>query len=303
MNSVRNGLLVAVWAMAAVGALGQSPTHVGNATQASLTDVSQAQTKPLPEIATLLRDAQAHQKQMETMRRNYIYKVVEVEDDVDGDGKVKESTTEEREVFYIGRSQISRLLKKNGKELTEKEQEKEKERVEKAIESSKKRQAKRDKDEEEGKKSENEITVETFLRVCKFTNPRRETFKGRDTILFDFAGDQNAKAKGMAENALKKLSGTLWIDEAGREVARMEVRFEEAFKIGGGLVASIQKGSKFTFEQALINDEVWLPTYMEGQIAARVLLLKGIRQHSTSWFSDYRKFRASTTISLADENQ
>ena len=107
----------------------------------------------------------------------------------------------------------------------------------------------------------------------------------------------------MAENALKKLSGTVWIDEDGREVVRMEARFDEAFKVGGGLFASVQKGSSFIFEQALVNNDVWLPTFADVNVAARLLLFKGIREHSAIQFSDYRKFRVDSKMSLAEEEK
>ena len=65
-------------------------------------------------------------------------------------------------------------------------------------------------------------------------NPRRETFRGRPTIVFDFQGRKDAKTHGIAEDASKKLQGTLWIDEADKEVAHMEVRFDDNFHVAGG---------------------------------------------------------------------
>jgi hypothetical protein len=90
---------------------------------------------------------------------------------------------------------------------------------------------------------------------------RRESYRGRPTIVFRFCGPQGlAKTHGMAEDASKKLQGTMWIDEADRQVAHLEVSFNDNFHIGGGLVASVQKGSSFRFDQALVNGEIWLPT-------------------------------------------
>src|SRR4051812_8577879 len=180
-----------------------------------------------------------------------MFREVEQEDELDGNGQVKHSKTEEREVFFVGRSSVSRLLKKDGVALTPSEQKKEQERVDKAIEEHKKREAKRVKNEEEGKHSDNEITLETFLRIAKFESPRRVSFKGRNALVFSFSGDPDAKTHGLAESAVKKVAGTVWVDEADREIIRMEVRLNEAFKVGGGLLATIQKGTTFTFEQAL----------------------------------------------------
>src|SRR6202012_890790 len=83
---------------------------------------------------------------------------------------------------------------------------------------------------------------------------------GRDTIAFDFAGDQHAKTHGRDEDALKKVSGTVWIDEADREVSRMSATLDENYHVGFGLLASVAKGSNVVFDQALIRNEAWLPT-------------------------------------------
>ena len=44
-----------------------------------------------------------------------------------------------------------------------------------------------------------------------------------------------------------------------------------------------------------MKDEVWLPTYAEIHITGRLLLLKGVKQHQTVRFGDYRKFAVDTS--------
>ena len=55
------------------------------------------------------------------------------------------------------------------------------------------------------------------------------------------------------EDASKKLQGTIWIDEADRQVAHMEVSFNDNFRVAGGIFATIQKGSNFHFDQAPVG--------------------------------------------------
>ena len=76
-------------------------------------------------------------------------------------------------------------------------------------------------------------------------NARRVNFRGRPAIVFDFVGRKDAKTHGLAEDASKKLQGTIWIDEADRQVAHLEVSFIDNFHVAGGLFANIQKGSNF----------------------------------------------------------
>jgi hypothetical protein len=98
----------------------------------------------------------------------------------------------------------------------------------------------------------------------------------------------------MSEDVSKKLQGTVWIDEADRQVAHLEVSFNDNFHVGGGLVASVQKGSSFRFDQELVNGEVWLPTEGGGTIQARFLLVKGIHQRFIERDYDYKRFRVET---------
>jgi hypothetical protein len=128
------------------------------------------------------------------------------------------------------------------------------------------------------------------LEIMDVRNPRREINRGRRAIVFDFVGRKDAKTHGLAEDASKKLQGTLWIDEADRQVAHLEVSFDDNFRVAGGLFASIEKGSNFRFDQALVNGELWLPTGAEANLQARLLMVKGIRQHFIERDYDFKRF-------------
>ena len=141
-----------------------------------------------------------------------------------------------------------------------------------------------------------QVSITQMLGLMEVRNPRREVYRGRPAIAFDFVGRKDAKTHGMIEDASKKLEGTLWIDEADRQVAHMDVRFVDNFRVAGGLVATIQKGSSFHFDQSPVNGEIWLPTGAEASVDARVLLVKGVRQHFTERDSDFRRFHVEAQM-------
>jgi hypothetical protein len=95
----------------------------------------------------------------------------------------------------------------------------------------------------------------------------------------------------LVEDVSRKLQGTIWVDEVDLEVAHLDVAFNDNFHVGGGLVANIEKGSNLHFDQAPVNGEIWMPTGGEGTIQARILLVKGIREHGTERDYDYKRFR------------
>ena len=79
-----------------------------------------------------------------------------------------------------------------------------------------------------------------ILELGTFSNARRVQVAGRDAIAADYAGDPKAKTRNKAEEVIRDLVGTVWVDEKDQELVRTEGRFVRSFKIGGGLVANIK---------------------------------------------------------------
>ena len=91
----------------------------------------------------------------------------------------------------------------------------------------------------------------------------------------------------------------IWVDEKQHEVVRLEAYFVKDFRFAGGLLANLQKGTSFIFEQTFLNNEVWLPTYEEAHIGVRVLLLKGFKVNEVTRYSDYQRFHIETLSNIA----
>ncbi len=259
----------------------------------------QSQVK-LPDLKTLFEEIDANQKQIDKIRENYAGTQVEEETEYDKSGKVSKKETNEYTFFYLNGDEITTLAKKDGKPLSDAEQKKENEKTQKRIQKAqteeKKKEEKEEKTKEEGKqaKEKDEPGIEAFLRVCQFVNPRRERFRGQDVLVFDFEPNPEYKPKNLEERVVKELAGVIWIDEKAKDVVRLEAYFVGDVHIGGGILANLQKGTSFTFEQAYVNNEVWLPTYVEVHVGLRLLLVKGFRVNVTTRYSDYKRFNVET---------
>ena len=66
------------------------------------------------------------------------------------------------------------------------------------------------------------------------------------------------------------------------------------------MLANLQKGTSFVFEQAFVNNEVWLPTYMEAHVGVRFLMVKGIKASIVTRYWDYKKFNVETIIKFPE---
>jgi hypothetical protein len=253
--------------------------------------------KPLPDIAELMHEVEAHQKASEAVQKDYLYHEVAVAQENDGHGGVKKTETNEYDVFWLNGVEVQKLVRKDGKELTADEQKKESERIDKEVAKARERRSKADaKGQETDSQGHEEVTVSRFLELGKFTNPRRVKVNGRDTIAVDYEGDPKAKTRNRFEDVIRDLAGTIWVDEEDRTISRIEGRFLRPFKVGGGLVVNIKQDTSFAMEQRKINDEVWLPSRVDGKGAARALLFISFNGSIQVVDSDYRKFKATSTI-------
>jgi hypothetical protein len=251
------------------------------------TQDKQAPAPPLPDIRELMKEVQAHQKLVEKERENDTYTSLITTQDLDANGKVTKTESEEDENFFVNSHLIARTVKKDGKPLGEHDEQKETERVTKLVEKAQ--------NTPPGQPIEGQtVSISRLLEIMDVRNPRRENYRGRSTIVFDFIGRKDAKTHGMIEDASKKLQGTIWIDEADRQVAHLEVSFNDNFRVAGGVFATVQKGSNFHFDQAPVGGGVWLPTGGEGAMQARLLVFKNLRQHFVEREYDFKRFSVDT---------
>jgi hypothetical protein len=244
-------------------------------------------TAPLPDVATLLRSVEANQEALDRAREEYTFRQQQRLTFYDKHGKVRRSEERVSNVFFVHGHPIETLTGKNGKALSAGELKKEQDRATKeAVKYAAQPYGQRDKDE---------VSVSRLLAITRFTNPRRIMESGRSLIVVDFTGDPHAKTHGRSEDAVKKVRGTVWIDESAREVKRMHATFDEPLRIGFGLFATVDAGSNFSFEQALIHDEAWLPTSVDARFDGKAALFVGFHVELSIRFDQYRKFGASTT--------
>ena len=248
--------------------------------------------EPLPDIPTLLLELQANEDKVENMLDKYSYVQKHISRQIGKDGVLRETESQTFQLSFYKGYRMSRLIEKNGKPLSPSDQASEDKDAAKRVEEIEKRIAKReaggDDPTEEGKR----VSIAEVLRASKLTNPRRERFRGRDVIVFDFEPNPAFDFKN-AKSMLKffgKVAGAMWIDEKDKQVARLEAFLFDSYKIGGGVLAKLKKGASFTLEQERVNDEIWLPSTADINLSVRVLLVKGIDLNQVIRSYDYRKF-------------
>ncbi len=233
----------------------------------------------LPDIRAFVDEVTRNQDKVDQALENYSY-VEEVTDrEFDKAGNLKTTKVEKYEISNLKGQEIRRLVERNGQPLSAKDQEKQDKDVQKNVEKI-----------EQTASTEKPPSIAEILKSSNLVNPRRENFKGRDVIVFDFERNPNSVSPKNDDSLLfSKFFGTFWIDEKDKQVARVEAKLGENVNIGG-VALKIKKGAYFIAEQARFDEEVWLPSSSDVNISVRILLVAGFKLNQISKYSNYKKF-------------
>ncbi len=264
--------------------------------------------EPLPDIPTLLKQIQENEDKIEEILENYAFTQKTISRELGKDGILRQTESETYQLSFYKGNRIRRLIEKNDKPLSPNEQADEDKKVQKRVAEIEKKIAKQEAkavdQSDAGTPDENgrRVSIAEVLRASNLLNPRRERFRGRDVIVFDFEPNPNFDYKN-AQSFLKffgKTAGVMWVDAQDKQVARIEAVLFDNYNVGGGVLAKLNKGASFALEQERVNDEVWLPSTADINLSVRVLLVKGIKVNQVIKSYNYRKFSTEVKDSKVD---
>jgi hypothetical protein len=261
----------------------------------ALTSLMAQQTVDPKEIVR--RSVEADHRSWE-LARTYTCRQREVEKQLDKHGEVKSTQIKTYEVnFYYGR-EYSRLIEKNNQPLSEADQKKEDEKLEKFL-SKLRNQSEEERAKHEAREKKDREEFRAFLRdmvnAYDFTLVGEETINGVDTWVIEGTPRKDFHPTQPHADVLSKIKGKIWIEKKDYNWVRAEAESIDTITWGVFLVR-IHKGSRFSFQQVHLNDEVWLfqRFYVNG--GARLGLLKNEAIEQEDTFSDYKKYATSSRI-------
>jgi hypothetical protein len=133
-------------------------------------------------------------------------------------------------------------------------------------------------------------SVDDTVAALQFSIDRRETVNGRSAIVVRFEPRKEANPQTREGKLAKTFNGFIWVDEAAREVMRVEATAVDDLSYGLGLIARISKGTVVTLTRERIDRDIWLPTSTKFKANGRALF--AIRKinfdFAVEWF-DYRR--------------
>jgi hypothetical protein len=231
-------------------------------------------------------------------QRDYTYIERQVSHTLDGKGNIKTTEIKTSEVLQIYGEQVERLIEKDDKPLSAKEAAKEEEKIQKIFEKRKNESEsdRRKREEKEQKeREENRKFVKEVADAYDFTLVGTEPIAGRPAWIIDAEPRPGFHPQSKEAKFLPHFHGRVWIDQGDMQLAKMDLECLDTVS-WGLILARFHKGSRFTLEQARVNDEVWLPKQMAAKVDVRMALLKNFNVDFEETYRDYRKFRASSRI-------
>jgi hypothetical protein len=257
------------------------------------------------QIRALIQKVADNDLENDKKQRNYTYIRREEERKLNRQGEVQSTESRTEEVMMLGGSQVDRLIAKNDKPLSAKDNAKEEERIQKIIEKRKnetqeqrkKRLRKEEKDREEARQWVSEIS-EAF----NFRLEGTENIEGRETYIVDAEPRPGFKPHLKYAKYLPKFRFRVWLDKAEMQWVKLDA--EVIDNLSWGLfVARLHTGAHILVEQTRVNDEVWLPKHEAVKLEARIALLKNFRLDEDTTYRDYKKFRTNSKIVSMGEVQ
>jgi hypothetical protein len=231
-------------------------------------------------------------------QRDYTYIERDVEKSLGGKGEVKSTEIKTYEIVDIYGEQVRRLIEKDDKPLDAKEAAKEEEKVQKIIDKRKneseddrkKRLEKEEKRREEGRKFVSEVADSHDFKLVG-----TEIVDGREAWVIDGDPRPGYESQDKGSNFVSKFRGRLWIDKGDLQLSKMEIEAVDTASVGW-VLARIHKGTRVTYEQLRMTDEIWLPKHLTYKFDARVALFKGFNVDGEQTYRGYRKFGTSSKI-------
>jgi hypothetical protein len=271
-------------------------------------DFPRISDEPLPDVKGLLDEIRANAEKVDAILENYSYTELRIDRDIDKSGNLIEKSSEKTSnTFYKG-FRIKRLIEKDGKPLSQSDQEKEDRdagkqvaEIEKRI-IEKERKAITERDTGSGRGGQpngdgQRITIADALKGSLLTNPRRERFRGIDVIVFDYEPNPAFKPQSRNEKLFAVCNGAVWVDAKTKQVVRLDALLTKSI---GNFIGKAKQGASFSIENELVNNEIWLPSQADVNLSIKILFA-GININNLIKYGDYQKFSTEVKDGKVDD--
>lgn len=236
-------------------------------------------------VDNYFRDVEAGRRMTYLRRRDYR--------EFDAGGKLTDRSLATRRIDFVDGIRVSWLVARDDQPLAAAELDAGREEARKAAaEWKRKPKAERERLAAESlKRSQQEIGyLRDFPEALDFKPAPPEQIGGRHCAVFDFSPRAGYRPPNMQARVFEKARGRIWIDAEEKSLVKLDGEVYDTVTIGG-LLARIEKGTRFLLEQQRVEPGVWFPRLQSVRFDVRVMLVKQIHRRIESTFNEVRPYR------------
>lgn len=114
----------------------------------------------------------------------------------------------------------------------------------------------------------------------------RFSMDGRSVVKLNFEPDPAYRSSARFAAVYAHSKGVAWVDESSGELIRAEAELTDDVSWGGGIIAKLYRGGKFTYEQHEVASGIWLPTRFAYDFEGRRFLFT-LSLHERMDYTEY----------------
>ncbi len=247
-----------------------------------------------PDAREIMRKATERNELNWKLARQYTFVQRSEERQLDSKGNVKSRESETWDVTLLEGEPYTRLIAKNDKPLSAKDEKKEQERLEKNLKEEQKERAKRRAKTEKRREERRKFMLE-IQDAYDFRRLPDETVDDRPTYVLEATPRPGYKPKTREGGMLSKMRGKLWISQDDFIWVKVEAEVIDTISLGL-FMFRINKDMRMSFTSTRVNDEVWLPKSALLRGSARLALLKKYNGEFETTWRDYKRFQTESKI-------
>ncbi|MBK7930166.1 MAG: hypothetical protein IPJ98_22655 [Bryobacterales bacterium] len=265
---------------------------------------AQPATPPLaspPDPKAIIQRAFSRQDDLFADARDYTYLRHQQMKKLDSRGNVTETETTDHEVTILYGEPYRKLIRKNGRDLSDSEARKEQRKMDDEI-------AKRGRDQEKRRREADKEREETRKALAEVADAfdwkldGQEAINGRPAWIIRANPRPSYKPRSREAKVFAKMSGRLWVDQADSRMLKVDARVDDTISFGWFLFR-IKPGFRFTFELTRLDTNAWLPRHGWLKGEAKIGGLKTYRVEMDTSFSNYRRFQSDSRIVSTSASQ
>lgn len=236
--------------------------------------------------------------------KNYTFLQRTEDRTLDSAGRVKSARSQTFDVTMLQGSAYRRLIERDDRPLSPKEQKKEEDKLNKSIRD-RRSESKAQRDERvseyDNRPGRNRRMLSEIPDAFDFRLQREESIGSRPVYVIEGTPRAGYHPKSAeAHQILPHLKLTVWIDQAGLNWVRLHAEVIDPVSWALCLVR-LEPGARFEIEQTRVNNEVWLPRIARITGSAKLAMIKKIHLEEEMTFKNFRRFQTDSQMVSSTE--